>query len=797
MRTADWAVRRINTCFTAPGFRFNSRAVLPRPTRREEEIAALVAEGLTNAEIGERLFISRRTVEGHVEQIRNKLGFRSRSQIAAWVSDMDRGGRTATRKHNLPERLTPLVGREEVLAVLSALSRRTRLLTLTGAGGCGKSRLAIELAAQTLGSYPHGARLVELAAVSDPALVPNAAVAGLGVKETAGDAVLVSLMRWLSTRRLLLVLDNCEHLLPASAALAEVLLRAAPGLRILATSREPLRAEGEVVWRVPSLGVPEELDSSPADIRQHDAVMLFLERATSAQPDFVLDATNAATIGLLCRRLDGIPLAIELAAACLPALTLQDVLERLDYRFRLLTGGSRTALPRQRTLQATFDWSHGLLGDQEQMLFARLSVFAGSFSLEAAEDVCAATPLEGRDVAHLLRSLVDKSLLLINTKLAGRTRFRLLETVRQYAADRLAERDEVVATHDRHLHHFVLLAEGAAAGLVSREEGLWLERLEEDIDNTRVALRWSLRGREEQGLRLATALGLSRYWLRRRHYSEGRDALARLLAHYPKRDAMRANGLASLARILDTMGDEAAARESLQEAVDIARTVGDRFALMYSLRAVGLLLGRRGHHREAIPLFTEALELARELHGEREVAGLLNVVAFSFLCLRQLPAARYWLDQGLPLARRVGNPKLLVATIGTAAELAAAEGALDEAVRLSEEIAQLAPAVGDDEGFIISLMCMGHIAVLKGQPEVALLLAGAADALRQESGVPWASPTGSNEFDELVRVAGDSMPTELVTFRLMEGRRLSRDQAIALAFEEKRHLVVRSGERWA
>jgi len=752
-------------------------------TGREEEIACLVAEGLTNSEIAERLFISRRTVEGHVERIRNKLGFRSRTLIAAWVSGRRRDGSMSRRTHNMPERLTPLVGREPDVAELTALLKKTRLLTLTGAGGLGKSQLGIELASQTLTTYPHGAYLVELAGVSDPALVANAVLTALRVRETAGEPVLVTLTRWLSTRRLLVVLDNCEHLLAATATLAEGALRAAPGLRILATSREPLRAEGEVVWRVSPLSVPEEYETSPGEVHRHAAVTLFLQRAGRAQPGFLLDTSNAVSIGLLCRRLDGMPLAIELAAACLPALAIQEVVERLDYRFRPLTAGARTALPRHRTLQAAFDWSYGLLSDQERRLLARLSVFAGGFTLEAAEHVCGTSPLNGQDVANLLTSLVDKSLLLVDRKQPDKTRFGLLETIRQYAVERLAEQQEVDSIHRRHLDYFLLLSEQAARGLVGSQQRLWLERLEEDLDNLRTALRWSLGGSVEQGLRLATALGRSRYWLRRRHYSEGRDALSQLLARYPKRDAVRAIGLTSLARILDVVGEESAAYDALDEAVELARSVGDRVALMYSLRAVGLLIGRQGGHLEAISLYGEALELARELQEDREIAGLMNLLATSFLWLDQPAPARQWLDEGLPLAKRVGNPALLCGIIGTAGDLALREGALHEAVGLYREASLMALAVGNEVVLAENLLSMGHIAVVKGQPERALVLAGAADALREDTGTPWDRPSGSSQLNDLVLIAGRSLNPELVSARLLEGRGLSYEQAIVLALE--------------
>lgn len=412
-----------------------------------------------------------------------------------------------TLSHNLPAQLTSFVGREAAIVHVRGLlagGGGARLVTLIGAGGAGKTRLALQVAADLLDEYPDGVWLAELAALADPALVPHAVAAAVGVHEQADRTLMATLQEALRPRQLLLVLDNCEHLVTACAAVAEALLRSCPHLRILATSRELIGIGGEIAWRVPSLDLPEAGPSLALDqVARAEAVRLFVERAAAARPGFALTAENAPAVLQICQRLDGMPLAIELAAARMRVMSAQQIAARLDDRFRLLTGGSRVALPRQQTLRGALDWSHALLAAEEQVLFRRLAVFAGGWSLDAAEAVCAAGGITAGDVVDLLGRLVDKSLVWVDEQEEG-PRYRLLETIREYAAEKLEAAGEAVAVRARHYDWCLALAERAQPHLTGAEQATWLGRLEREHDNLRTALRWALDRQETaKGLQLA------------------------------------------------------------------------------------------------------------------------------------------------------------------------------------------------------------------------------------------------------------------------------------------------------
>jgi non-specific serine/threonine protein kinase len=401
---------------------------------------------------------------------------------------------TAGPPTNLPISLTSFIGREreiaEVTRLLAGPPSESRLLTLTGAGGCGKTRLALRVAGEALGDFPDGVWLVELAALADPALVAGAVAMAVGVREVPGRALTESLVDHLRDRTLLLILDNCEHLVAAAAGLADVLLRSCPRLRVLATSREPLGSAGETIWRVPSLTLPP-LSAADAPLLEpltrYEAVRLFVERARAAVPAFAPSAENAPALVEICRRLDGIPLAIELAAARVRVFSAAQIAARLDDRFRLLTAGPRTALPRQQTLRATVDWSYDLLAEPERALLRRLSVFAGGWTFEAAEAVAAGDGIQTHAVLDLMAQLVDKSLVIAEEQ-RGAVRYRLLETIRAYARDRLLEAGEAERTRDRHLAYFLGLAEEAEPRLRGAEERVTLDRLEAEHANLQAAL---------------------------------------------------------------------------------------------------------------------------------------------------------------------------------------------------------------------------------------------------------------------------------------------------------------------
>ena len=408
----------------------------------------------------------------------------------------------------MPLELSSFVGREKELAeVKRLLLEDARLLTLTGSGGCGKTRLALAVARELVEWFEDGVWLVELAPLADPPLVPQSVAFTLGVREQPGRSLTEALSNHLRYKKMLLVLDNCEHLVEACAELAEALLHSCPELRVLATSREALGITGEVAWPVPSLSLPD-LRRLPAveSLPQYESARLFVERIVAVKPAFALTDQNAVAVAQICYRLDGIPLAIELAAARAKVLSVEQIADRLDDCFRLLAAGGRTAMPRHKTLRATMDWSHELLSEEEQTLFRRLSVFAGGFSIDAVESVGEGAGIERDEVLGLLSHLVDKSLVLAQEQ-GGEARNRLLATVRQYGREKLALSGEEAEVGRRHARYFLELADGAEQALYGPDQIRWLARLETEHDNLRAALSWSIgEGEAELGVRLAGAL---------------------------------------------------------------------------------------------------------------------------------------------------------------------------------------------------------------------------------------------------------------------------------------------------
>ena len=475
--------------------------------------------------------------------------------------------------HNLPVELTSFVGRERELEEIRSLLHDTRLLTLTGAGGSGKTRLALRAARESVGEYRDGVGLVELAPLADPTLVEASLAAALGVRQQSGPLI-DALKRRLDASQLLVVLDNCEHLIEACAELAHDLLSSCERLRILATSREPLSVPGEVTWLVPGLELPDASAlPSHEELNRYDAIRLFVERAAATRPGFALESTDAEAVALLCRHLDGTPLAIELAAARARALSPEEILRRLDDRFRLLTGGARGVLGRQQTLRATVDWSHDLLGPSERVLFRRLSVFAGGWTLADAEQVCADEQLPVDAIYDLLCELVAKSLVVTVSAPAVATRYHMLETLRDYAAERLAAADEHQAVGRRHFDHFLQLAEHASEQQQTRGSNARLELLVAHQDNIRTALAFAQTADPAGLLRLATAA--EQLWLAGK-IVEGLRWLEEALPRAPERTLARVRALntATALTVLRSAHDEA--RRLVDESLAIASVLGDR-----------------------------------------------------------------------------------------------------------------------------------------------------------------------------------------------------------------------------
>ncbi|HET6948467.1 MAG TPA: tetratricopeptide repeat protein [bacterium] len=518
----------------------------------------------------------------------------------------------ATLPNNLPVQLTSFVGREREMTGIKAQLAGARLLTLTGSGGCGKTRLAVHVAADVLDDFPDGVWLVELATLADARLIPQTIAGALGIREQSARPLLQTVTEYLQPRTILLVLDNCEHLVPDCAALIETILRACPRVRILATSREPVGATGETIWPVPPLSVPEARQPvDPALLPQAESVRLFIERVEGVVPSFSLGPHNAAAVAQICRRLDGIPLAIELAAARVKVLSVDELAARLDDRFRLLTGGSRTAMPRHQTLRATMDWSHDLLSPEERMLFRRLAVFAGGFTLPAAEAVCAGDGVEPSTVLDVLTRLVDRSLVMVDLR-GEVTRYRLLETVRQYALEKLLAAGEAPGVRAGHRDWYLHRAEQAEDELHGAGQRVWFDLLEAEHDNLRAAMEWS--GAEPSGaertLRLAGSLWW--FWFVRGYLTEGRERIEKALANDDVRSSVRARALVGTGGLASLQGDYEPAVRFAEEGVAIYRELGGDRDLAVGLTILGYVTARRGNYEAARAMCADAVALARE-----------------------------------------------------------------------------------------------------------------------------------------------------------------------------------------
>ncbi len=525
--------------------------------------------------------------------------------------------------NNLPTQLTSFIGREKEMKAVKDQLKTTRLLTLIGTGGSGKTRLALQVTVDLLEEYPDGIWLVELGTLTDPTLVPQAVASVLGIREEpdrsglAGGKtsrpLLTRLIDSLQRKKLLIILDNCEHVVDACALLAEALLRACPNLQIMTTTRGALGVTGETAWRVPSMSLPDPRRLPPvANLKQYEGIELFVERARAALPTFKLTEENAPAVVQICQRLDGIPLALELAAARVKVLTPEQIAARLDDRFRLLTGGSRTALPRQQTLRAMMDWSFNLLSEPERIVLRRLSTFAGGWTIEAAEAICAGEGVNRYEVLDLLTHLVDESLVIVDER-GGEARYRLLETVRQYAREKLLEARDAEVVRRRHRDWFLALADRAESELLGPQQAAWLNRLEQEHDNLRAALDWSLgSGAIEAALRLAGALWP--FWEVRGYLGEGREWLEMVLAKSGELPvALRAKVLQGAGILAWYQDDYERAVALCQQTLALYRELRQKQGMAIALNTLGLIRRSQGLYPEAHSLLEESLSIFREL----------------------------------------------------------------------------------------------------------------------------------------------------------------------------------------
>jgi predicted ATPase/DNA-binding CsgD family transcriptional regulator len=778
--------------------------VLVEPlTRREREILVLVAQGYSAPEIAQRLTLALSSVKWYVQQVYGKLGVNNKQRAIIRAGEL---GLLETHssvayihfspKHNLPSQLTSFIGREKeietvkhLLASHSGGKRSTpqsgsvdRLLTLTGAGGSGKTRLALEVATKLRDVFPDGVWFIDFAPLTDPALVPQTLLTTLGLREQADRSALAIVSDFLQRKRALLILDNCEHLIHACAQLVETLLHACPALHILATSREALRVAGEKLYLVPTLTTPNPAQADLDTLPQYEAVRLFVERAQTAWSGFRLTNDNALAVAQVCHQLDGIPLAIELAAARVKVLRVEQIASRLEDRFQLLISGARTDLPRHRTLHALIDWSHDMLSEPERVLFRRLAVFAGGWTLEAAESVCVGDGVEANAVLDLMTQLVNKSLILAEREQGKEARYRILETIRQYASERLLKAGEGEQLRNRHLDFFLRWAERVEPLVRGSQQLKWLDQLEAENDNLRAALEWGPTQSEhgEASLRLAGALPV--FWYQRGYINEGLAWLEKVLA---SRTALHVGGVRAKALygagfLACWQGNRmGAARTWLEESARLWRMLGwsGRTGLAHTLATSSEAMRILGDPAAAHSLADEAAALCREQDDRWGLAYALTNLGTAISDQEDFALAGSTIDESVVLWREIGDLWGLVLATHRLGEAAMRQGDHEVARRHFMDYLGIVRKLGDQEQEAWKLCNLGSIALSLGDGAEAKAYTEESFNLFQKLGSKYGQSISYSNFGFLALIDDD-------------------DQLAQSFFEQSLELACTSGPVW-
>jgi predicted ATPase len=637
--------------------------------------------------------------------------------------------------NNLPVQLTSFVGREKELGELKKLIKSMRLVTLIGAGGSGKTRLALHVAAEMIGHFHNGVFFVALAPITDPRLVAATIAQALGITETAGRSILDNLKAYLQGKSLLLLLDNFEQVIAAAALVAELLAECG-ALKILVTSREALRVSGEREYSVPPLALPDLAQLPSLDsLSQYAAVELFLKRAQAVKPDFKLTSDTAPAVAGICSQLDGLPLAIELAAARIKLLSPGDMLARLEHRLEFLTGGARDLPARQQTLRNAIAWSYDLLDENEQKLFQMLSVFVGGCTVHAVEALTGDSP-DGIPVIDQLGSLLDKSLLREVEGAGGEQRFVMLETLREFGLDQSKASDAQETVRGRHANFFLALAEAAEASSESADQVQWMDRMEQEHDNLRAALEWSMvaQGAEETCLRLVGALAY--FWEVRGHFSEGRERLSAVLSTKAAQGqtAARARLLARAAELAYRQSEYPATTALAKESLEIYRKMGDQQGIASTLIKLGNAETERGAYKPASRFLEEALTIWRELEDKHGIARVLISSGWVALRSGDHNLADTRLKEALTLSRELGDARSMGFELSGLGEVALRQGDYTRATQLMEESLELRRQLGNKWGVGVSLGMLGWVAMRERDWDRAIVRLGESLEVRQEIG---------------------------------------------------------------
>ena len=633
------------------------------------------------------------------------------------------------RPNNLPVQLTSFIGRETEMKHVKEALKLSRLVTLTSAGGSGKTRLALQTGAEVIDEFEQGVWFVDLAALSDPALLTSTIIDALGIKEESKKTTEDTLIEFLKGKEILILLDNCEQLIHACANLAERLLSSCPKLKIIATSREALNCEGEMTYRIPPLAVPDpKSNDTPEQLTQYESVRLFIERALTVNSNFRVNNENAPALAEICSRLDGIPLAIELAAARIKILSVVKIYERLDDRFSLLTGGKRTALPRQQTLRALIDWSYDLLSEEEKILWCRLSVFSGGWTLDAAEEICSDEMISKSLILDLLSQLIEKSVIIFDE---SKGRYRILESLREYGIEKLKNSQEISL---RHLNYYLRLSENAEPELRGENARFWLDIIDADHSNFISAIDWSVSNEmADKGAVIAGALG--EFWSTKGHYSTG----IRLNENILRSSCLYGNSakvklLIWLCVYKYNQGEYEQVRKFSEECLNLSKGIGDKKGIAESLHNLGKVAELKGNYELARSYFEESLELKKEIKDKIGIADSLQSLGNLLTNQGDYELAKKYFGESFEIKKEVGDKRGMASNMNSMGCIATYQGNYEQAKKYHEESLAFNKDIGSKIGAAISMGNLGLISFNQGDYELARKYYEESLTIRKELG---------------------------------------------------------------